>query len=102
MAGEQLSLNQLKLTARLIAKDAIRYTPAGQAVINCQLQYQGQVNEAEFLRDVEVNLSAIVIGSLYRTIEMMNVGELAEFEGFLAHKSMRSQALVFHITNINF
>ena len=102
MAGEQLSLNHLKLTAHLVAKDAVRYTPAGQPVINCQLQYLGQVEEAESVRKVEINISAIIIGPNFRLIETMEVGQLANFEGFLAHKSLRSKALVFHITNINF
>ena len=102
MAGEQLSLNHLKLTAHLVAKDAVRYTPAGQPVINCQLQYQGQVEEAGAARKIEMNITAIIIGPSYRLIETMELGQLAEFEGFIAHKSLRSQALVFHITNINF
>lgn len=103
MAGEQPGgLNQLKLTARLIAREAIRYTPAGQPVINYQLQYLGEVNEAGIPRKVEMQIAAITIGPEYRTIEMMEIGQLANFEGFLAHKSLRSQALIFHITNIHF
>ena len=102
MAGTQPSLNHLKLTAILVAKDALRYTPSGQAVLNCQLHYQGQVTEAEIPRNIEMNIAAIIIGPGYRTIEMMEIGQSARFEGFLAHKSLRSQALVFHITNINF
>jgi primosomal replication protein N len=103
MAGEQSSgLNHLKLTARLIAHEAIRYTPAGQPVINYQLQYIGELNEAGIPRKVEMQIAAITIGPMYRTIEAMEVGQLANFEGFLAHRSLRSQALVFHITNIHF
>lgn len=102
MAGTQPSLNELKLTAILVAKDALRYTPSGQAVLTCQLQYQGQVTEAEIPRKIEMNIAAIIIGPAYRAVEMMEIGQSANFEGFLAHKSLRSQALVFHITNINF
>jgi len=103
MAGEQSSgLNHLKLTARMIAREAIRYTPAGQPVINYQLQYIGELNEAGIPRKVEMQIAAITIGPMYRTIEAMEVGQLANFEGFLAHRSLRSQALVFHITNIHF
>ena len=102
MAGEQTGLNQLKLTACLIAKDVIRYTPAGQPVMNCQLKYQGQVFEAGSSRKVEMNILAIAIGPVYRSIETMELGQVANYEGFIAHKSLRSPALVFHITNIFF
>jgi len=103
MAGEQPGgLNHLKLTARLIARDAVRYTPAGLPVLNLQLQYQGEVDEAGVPRKVEMQILAIAIGSICQTIELMQMGQLANFEGFLAHKSLRSQALIFHITTIHF
>ena len=39
-------INEFRLTARLVNKDTIRYTPAGQAVLECQLDYSGTVFEA--------------------------------------------------------
>ncbi len=47
-----------------------------------------------------MSLEAIAIGSVHQKLDQMSMGRLARFEGFLAHKSLRSQRLVFHITHI--
>jgi primosomal replication protein N len=47
-----------------------------------------------------MSLEAIAIGSVHQQLDRMALGGLARFEGFLAHKTLRSQRLVFHITHI--
>lgn len=93
-------MNHFILTAALVAKEALRYTPAGLPVIECQLEHSGEVQEAGSARQVKMSLEAIAIGSVHQKLNQMSMGRLARFEGFLAHKSLRSQRLVFHITHI--
>jgi primosomal replication protein N len=93
-------LNQFILTAALVAKEALRYTPAGLPVIECQLEHSGEVQEAGNARQVKMSISAIAIGSVYEKLNQMHLGKVARFSGFLTHKSLRSQRLVFHITHI--
>jgi len=93
-------LNHFTLTASLVSKDAIRFTPAGLPVMHCQLHYVGEVSEVDMPRQIQMSVEAIAIGPIQRTLEQMNLGSMAVFEGFLAPKTLRNQRLVFHITHI--
>ena len=92
--------NDFRLTARLVKKETIRYTPAGQTVIDCQLEYSGTVSEAGVERKVDLQILAIAIGEGANALNQMQIGEIGNFQGFIAHQSIRRQALVFHINNI--
>ena len=94
-------LNDFRLTARLVHKDTIRYTPAGQTVLECQLEYSGNVVEAGIERKVDLKSLAIAIGQEANTLDQMQISGLGNFQGFIAHQSIRRQALVFHITHIS-
>jgi primosomal replication protein N len=94
------SSNLLILTASLIAKDAIRYTPAGLPVIHCQLQHDGEAFEANQMRQIKMVVEAIAIGDIHQNLERMDLGTSAVFEGFLTQKTLRNERLVFHITKI--
>lgn len=92
--------NDFRLTAKLVSKKTIRFTPAGQQILECQLMHFGTVVEAGIEREVTLNLLAIVMGSEVQTLEFIAVGETRNFQGFMAHQNIRRQALVFHITQI--
>lgn len=93
-------MNHFILTAALVAREALRYTPAGIPVIECQLEHSGDVQEAGTARKVKMSIEAMAIGSVHEKLDQMDLGRSARFEGFLTHKSLRSQRLVFHITQI--
>jgi primosomal replication protein N len=93
-------LNHFTLTAILVSKDAIRFTPAGIPVMHCQLEHSGQANEVGVARKIWMNVEAITIGPIQKDLERMDLGTEAVFEGFLAPKTLRNQRLVFHITHI--
>ncbi|MBU3624683.1 primosomal replication protein N [Polynucleobacter sp. JS-Safj-400b-B2] len=93
-------MNHFTLTAILVSKDAIRFTPAGIPVMHCQLEHSGQANEVGVARKIHMNVEAITIGPIQKDLERMDLGTEAVFEGFLALKTLRNQRLVFHITNI--
>jgi len=94
-------LNHFILTATLIAKEALRYTPAGLPVVQCQLEHCGEVIEDQQVRRIQMSLTAIAIGTIARQLEQWPLGEQRQCEGFMAPQSQRSQRLVFHITNLN-
>jgi len=91
-------VNQLRLTATLAERDALRYTPAGVPVVNCILQHVGEVMEAETPRQVEFAIAAMGIGPVGQRLERLPLGTLLDCEGFLARRHRNSKALVFHIT----
>ena len=94
------SSNLLILTASLIAKDAIRYTPAGLPVIHCQLHHDGELSEANQVRQIRMNVEAVAIGEIHQELLTMDLGAEAVFEGFLTQKTLRNERLIFHITKI--
>ncbi|QKM60952.1 primosomal replication protein N [Polynucleobacter arcticus] len=93
-------MNHFTLTAFLVSKDAIRFTPAGIPVMHCQLEHSGEVSEVGTARKIQMNVEAIAIGPIQKGLEQMDLGAKAVFEGFLAPKTLRNQRLVFHITHI--
>ncbi|CAG9180963.1 primosomal replication protein N [Cupriavidus pampae] len=90
-------MNQIRLSAALVERDALRYTPAGVPVVNCILQHVGEVVEAATPRQVEFAIAAMGIGPVGKQLERMALGTLLNCEGFLARKHRNSKALVFHI-----
>lgn len=101
MVDPSLNINSFRLTALLSTKEAIRYTPAGQAVVKCELIYSGTVMEAEILRKVELSVRAIGVGQVANVLNQLELGQLIDVTGFLAHQGLNRKALVFHITNMN-
>ena len=93
-------MNHFTLTAILVSKDAIRFTPAGIPVMHCQLEHSGQANEVGVARKIVMTVEAIAIGPIQKDLEQMDLGTEAVFEGFLAPKTLRNQRLVFHINHI--
>jgi primosomal replication protein N len=93
--------NDFCITAKLVKKNDIRYSPAGQTIIEGQLESSGIVVEAGIERKVNLNLLVVVIGELADAFHQMQIGEERNFCGFMAHQSIRHPALVFHITQIS-
>ncbi|MBU3577047.1 primosomal replication protein N [Polynucleobacter sp. UK-Kesae-W10] len=93
-------MNHFTLTAILVSKDAIRFTPAGIPVMHGLLEHSGQANEVGVARKIQMSVEAIAIGPIQKDLERMDLGAEAVFEGFLAPKTLRNQRLVFHITHI--
>ncbi len=93
-------MNALRLTASIVEREALRYTPAGIPVIEFRLLHTSEQVEAEIARQVEFEAHAIAIGTVSRSIAAAPMGVALEFQGFLAAKSKQSKALVFHVTAI--
>ena len=93
-----MSRNALSLTARLQAKDALRYTPAGIPALNCQLAHESRQMEAGEARTVEWNLDAIAFGGVARHLAETAAGSLIACQGFIAPRSRRSRQVELHIT----
>lgn len=94
-------MNELRLTASIVERDALRYTPAGVPVIDFRLSHVSEQIEAGTARQVEFEAYAKAIGEASRRILSAPMGVEFEFGGFLAPRSKLSKALVFHVTGIN-
>ena len=93
-------MNELKLVANIVEREAMRYTPAGIPIVSAKLFYSAQQTEAGMARVVEFEIAALAAGEIS---DRLNQAELAiplQFTGFLARKNRNSKSLVFHVTNI--
>ncbi|MCC6561772.1 MAG: primosomal replication protein N [Xanthomonadales bacterium] len=88
--------NCLILTASLVARDAMRYTPAGVPALNLELAHASSVREAGQVRQVKLGLKALALGSNAERLTSQAIGSNWRFTGFLA-TPRNGKHVVFHI-----
>ncbi len=93
-------MNALRLTASIVEREALRFTPAGVPVVEFKLRHASQQIEAETARQVEFEARAIAIGAVSKSLMAAPMEVALVFQGFLAARSKQSKALVFHVTAI--
>jgi primosomal replication protein N len=93
-------VNRLQLTASVIERAPLRYTPAGVPIASCTLQHRTEVVEAGVVRVVELTMPALAAGAVSGKLEHCEMGVDTLFTGFLAKKSRNAKTLVFHITEL--
>jgi len=78
-------------------RTALRYTPAGVAVIEAQLQHQSETIEAGVPRKLQFAFAAIALGGVARQLASESLGVELTVSGFLAPRSRRSARLLVHV-----
>lgn len=93
-------MNRVVLSAQLLERGVVRYTPAGLPALDCRLQHASTVTEDGQPRKVSLEIRAVAIGEITRPLGALALGEHGVFAGFLA--SMRNgRGLLFHITSLS-
>jgi primosomal replication protein N len=92
------AVNVVRLQARLVSRADLRYTPAGIAVLEAGLSYDGTVAEAGAERHLRFEVPALAVGSAAQRLGSSRLGAELLATGFLAPRSQRSRSLIFHIT----
>jgi primosomal replication protein N len=91
-------LNRVGLTAALVEREAIRYTPAGVPIVGLKLSHRSVQREAGADRTVELEIAAIAADRIALRIERVPLGTALKLEGFLAPRRRNVKALVLHVT----
>jgi primosomal replication protein N len=91
-------VNQLRIRGKAVAKSALRYTPAGIAVLEASFEHEGSVIEATAERTLAFEFSAIALGAVAQALDREPLGKPMMLEGFIAPRTRRSTRLVMHIT----
>jgi primosomal replication protein N len=86
------------LTATLIERSIIRYSPAGVPVLECRLEHKSTQLEAEAPRQVEFEIKALALGRIVEELESIAPGTELAVQGFLAPSRQGSRTLLLHIT----
>jgi primosomal replication protein N len=92
-------MNRLVLSARLIERSALRYTPAGLPALDFRLEHLSELNEENQVRKVSLQVRAIAIGAITQTLSALALGEAGTFGGFIAG-TRNGRGLLFHVTSL--
>ena len=92
-------MNRLVLKARLIERGVLRYTPAGIPALDLSLGHESEQTEAGRPRKVAVELRAVAIGEITRSLLPVEIGAERGFAGFVT-AARNGRGVVFHITEV--
>ncbi|MDQ3187682.1 MAG: primosomal replication protein N [Pseudomonadota bacterium] len=90
-------MNQVRIRAKSVAKSALRYTPAGTAVLEASLMHEGSVSEAGGTRKLAFEFPSVAVGAIAQALDREPLGTSMTLVGFIAPRTRRSQRLVVHI-----
>ena len=93
-------MNRLVLSAQLLERGAVRYTPAGLPAIDCRLQHESVLTEDGQQRKVSLEIRALAIGAMSRPLGALMLGQSGLFAGFLA-SGRNARGMFFHITELS-
>ncbi|MDP2829932.1 MAG: primosomal replication protein N [Sulfuricellaceae bacterium] len=91
--------NRFVVDGKIVAIDALRFTPAGIPALNFSLGHSSRQEEAGTEREVECEIAVLALGEVARQASLQ-VGDALLVKGFLAKKSRNSTALVLHANEI--
>ena len=92
-------MNRLVLQAQLIERGALRYTPAGIPALDLRLQHASEQTEAGHPRKVALELRAVAIGEITRSVLPLDIGAERGFAGFVSAQR-NGRGVVFHVTEL--
>ena len=92
-------MNRLVLSAALVERAALRYTPAGLPALDLSLRHESEVSEDGQPRKVSMEMRAVAIGGVTRSLAAMTLGDAALFAGFIT-SARNGRGLLFHITSV--
>jgi primosomal replication protein N len=92
-------MNRLVLSAQVVERGALRYTPAGLPALYLSLKHESEVSEDGHPRKLQLELKAVGIGAITKALGAMALGSNGQFAGFLA-TARNGRGLRFHITSV--
>jgi primosomal replication protein N len=92
-------MNRLVLSATLVERSALRYTPAGLPALDLSLKHESEVSEDGQPRKVSMEMRAVAIGAVTQPLLALELGAAGLYAGFLAG-SRNGRGLRLHITSV--
>lgn len=88
------------LTASIVEKKALRYTPAGLPALDLGLHHESDVVEAQQPRKVVCDVRAVAIGPVAQQLDRALIGAPLQVTGFLG-MARTGRGIVLHITQFD-
>ena len=95
-----IGLNQARLTGTVVQLSVLRYTPAGVAVMNIELDHHSQVLQASSERAIMFTIDATALGEVALKVAELDLGKQYTFDGFWAPAHHRTKRMGFHILQV--
>ena len=93
-------MNRLVLTAQLVERGAVRYTPAGLPALDLSLKHESEVTQDGQARKVSMEIKARAIGGITQRLLGLEIGSTHGFAGFLGSQR-NGRGVVFHVTELD-
>lgn len=94
--------NRIVIDGEVIARDALRYTPAGIPIVELTLSHRSAQDEAGRARRVECEVRAVAAGKTAHKAANAAPGAQVRATGFVAHPGKSRSRLVVHINELEF
>ena len=95
------AINAVRLSGRLLTREALRYTPAGVPVLTFTLVHESQQIEARAPRQVSLEIDAVAIGGVALELNKVEQGGAVRVRGFMANRSKRSRRAMLHVNEFD-
>lgn len=95
-----MDCNQAIICGKIIKLGALRYTPAGVAVIEFTVNHISRRIEAGVARQIMCEIPAVALDQLALTAAGYKIDSTVKLVGFLNRKSHMNQQLVLHTDHI--
>ena len=92
-------MNRLVLSATLVERATLRYTPAGLPALDLSLKHESEVTEDGQPRQVSMEMKAVAIGAVTQPLLAQALGTAGHYAGFVA-STRNKRGLLFHITSV--
>ena len=93
-------INRLILSAQLVARGSLRYTPAGLPALDLSLKHESMVTQQGQLRRIGLEIKARAVGDITHRLGQLELGGLHVFAGFLGSHS-NGRGIVFHVIELD-
>ena len=93
-------MNRLVLTAQLVERGVLRYTPAGLPALDLSLKHESEVSQDGAPRKVWFEIKARAIGAITQRVAQLDLGSSHGFAGFLGSQR-NGRGVVFHVTELD-
>jgi len=92
-------MNRVVLSAQLVERGVLRYTPAGIPALDLSLKHESEVSEDGQPRKISLEMKAQAIGAMTQPLAALALGSIGTFAGFLA-AARNGRGLRLHITEV--
>jgi primosomal replication protein N len=94
-------MNRLVLSAQLVERGALRYTPAGLPALDLSLKHESEVTQDGTPRKVSMEIKARAVGEqITSALAGIEIGSSHGFAGFLGSQR-NGRGIVFHVTELD-